>query len=270
MGQPQVDLFASCHTKLLPVYITLDQKDSQASAIEALAQDWDFRLVYAFPPPSLVPTVLCKLADSSCRMLLLAPCWCDTPWLPVLLRHLYARPHRLRWRKDLITVAQTGMSLKQLISSWSPGIRRHYAAAFKSWEVWYSSRNLEATSISVEKLSDYSNHLLEKGLAWRTIGVHRSAISTLLETDQERPAGQHPLVSRFVKGVFKVRPPVQTLDSVLDVSKVLDLLRLWSPVDNVELVKLTYKTVMLLSLVTAKRVHDLTLLRISAHLHTYS
>ena len=59
----------SPHKTVLPVYMALSQKDNQVSAIDALEQDWDFDPVYAFPPPSLVPTVICKLADPSCRML---------------------------------------------------------------------------------------------------------------------------------------------------------------------------------------------------------
>ena len=116
LGQPQVDLFASRQTAQLEMYMTLDQGDNQALAVDALAQEWDFRLVYAFPPPSLVPTVLSRLAESQCKMLLIAPCWCDTYWLPIILSHLYAPPRRLRWRKDLVIAVQSGQPLKQLHS----------------------------------------------------------------------------------------------------------------------------------------------------------
>ena len=47
------------------------------------------------PPPTLVPTVANKLRGSKARMLLTAPCWCDTPWMPVLTELLFDTPRRI-------------------------------------------------------------------------------------------------------------------------------------------------------------------------------
>ena len=74
---------------------TLQRGDNQALAVDALSQTWDFDLVYTFPPPTLVPTVANKLRGSKTRMLLLAPCWCDAPWMPVLTELLFDAPRRI-------------------------------------------------------------------------------------------------------------------------------------------------------------------------------
>ena len=94
-GTPQVDLFASRETAQLPQYMPLQRGDYQALAMDALSQTWDFDLVYAFPPPTLVPTVANKLRGSKTRMLLVAPCWCDAPWMPVLTELLFDTPRRI-------------------------------------------------------------------------------------------------------------------------------------------------------------------------------
>ena len=150
-----------------------------------------------------------------------------------------------------------------LESSWAVGTRRHYATAWRSWQQWCSQQNVGASSISVTKLLDYLHFLVIKGFAWRTVGLHRSALSSILQADHERPVGKHPLVSRFLKGVFKMRPPTRSLGYVWDLSAVLSLLKTWTPAGRLSLYKLTLKTLFLIALVTAKRIHDLTLLRVS-------
>ena len=77
-GPPQVDRFASRETAQLPQYMTLQRGDNEALTMDALSQTWDFDLVYAFPPPTLVPTVANKLRGSKTRMLLIARNSCST------------------------------------------------------------------------------------------------------------------------------------------------------------------------------------------------
>ena len=52
--------------------------------------------------------------------------------------------------------------------------------------------------------------LSEKGLAYRTIMLHRSILSATLPPFDGRDVGQHPLVSLLVR-VFQRRPPERLL-----------------------------------------------------------
>ena len=49
--------------------------------------------------------------------------------------------------------------------------------------------------------------LFEKGLAYRTINVHRSAISAYHEPLHGYPIGWSPLVFSLLSGVFNLGPP---------------------------------------------------------------
>ena len=80
-GTPDIDLFASIRTFQVERYMTLDRSDPRAHAVDALSLSWSFPLLYAFPPPTLVPTVVNKLRGLPSRVLLIAPCWSDAPWL---------------------------------------------------------------------------------------------------------------------------------------------------------------------------------------------
>ena len=67
--------------------------------------------------------------------------------------------------------------------------------------------------------------------------------------------GTHPLVTRFLKGVFESRPTLPRYQQIWDVSTVLDYLKTLSPVDKLGLKDLTHKSVMLVTLLSAQRCH---------------
>ena len=63
--------------------------------------------------------------------------------------------------------------------------------------------------------------------------------------------------------IYNLRSPVKVLVSFWSVTTVLRMLKLWSPNDKLDLKHLTYKTIMLLALVTAKRCSSLSLLTLN-------
>ena len=64
-----------------------------------------------------------------------------------------------------------------------------------------------------------------KGLVYRTINVHRSAISAYHEPLHGFPIGQSPLVCSLLNDVFNHRPPQPRCTFPLDVEKVLCYLK---------------------------------------------
>ena len=88
-------------------------------------------------------------------------------------------------------------------------------------------------------------------------------ILTTVITVDGMSIGNHPLVVRFLKGVFNLRPPVPRNKEVWDVSTVLRFLKTLSPVSSLSLKNLSLKLVMLLCLVTAQRGQALHLLDVN-------
>lgn len=74
--------------------------------------------------------------------------------------------------------------------------------------------------------------------------------------------GAHPVVIRFMKGVFNLRPSVPRYVTTWDVSKVLHYLKTLSPMKYLPLKLLTFKLVMLICLVLAGRTQTVHLLSI--------
>lgn len=97
----------------------------------------------------------------------------------------------------------------------------------------------------------------EAGKQYRTINTIRSAISmTHAEVDGVR-VGQHPLVSRLLKGVFNSRPPAPRYTCTWDVGVVLTYLENSPENRDLTLQALTHKVAMLMALSNADRCSDL-------------
>ena len=84
---PNLDLFATCFNHKLPLYVS-PVLDNQAFAIDAFSINWNHIHAYAFPPTILIPSVLNKIRQSQCRIVLTAPLWPQQAWLSEVLQLL--------------------------------------------------------------------------------------------------------------------------------------------------------------------------------------
>jgi hypothetical protein len=100
-------------------------------------------------------------------------------------------------------------------------------------------------------VTNYLSHLFDEGMSWSTIAIRKSTISMTMAPVDGVNIGDHPLVKRLMRGVFKERPSRQANPSPWDPLKVLDIFQRW-PVD-LPLSKLMRKGAFLMALTTAKR-----------------
>ena len=127
-GMPVVDLFASrlnCH---LPTYCSW-QPDPGAAAIDCFTLDWqqfDNRLIYAFPPFSVVARTLQKIEAESTAAVIVVPHWPTQPWFGKLL-HLMQDPPLV------IPVNQRTLRLVH-----NPGARHSLAGRLTLWACFIS------------------------------------------------------------------------------------------------------------------------------------
>ena len=80
---PEIDIFATQHSTHLPRFFAWGD-DEGAEAYDALAQFWDFRLAYAFPPPQILLRVLKKIASSEGTFILVTPFWPAQKWFTMI------------------------------------------------------------------------------------------------------------------------------------------------------------------------------------------
>ena len=123
-GEAEVDLFASAETSHCGRWFSLED--------DALAQQWPVgRLLYAFPPFSLLPALIRRIELGNHEVVVVAPRWVRRPWFPRLVRLLAGQPIRLPSRRDLLSQGGGGVWHPRpealLLWAWplvSPGRRR--------------------------------------------------------------------------------------------------------------------------------------------------
>ena len=101
-------------------------------------------------------------------------------------------------------------------------------------------------------------------LGYSTLNTARSALSSILRISDRHNFGSHPLVVRFMKGVFETRKQKPKYDDIWDASKVLNYLSTLHPVKELPLKDLTLKVLMLLLLVTGQWGQSIHLMTLSA------
>ena len=113
-------------------------------------------------------------------------------------------------------------------------------------------RQFDCFSPSIAQVIDFLTKLYQRNLGYSAINTARSSLSTFI-TIAEIPVGQHPLVKRFLKGVFNERPALPKYNTTWDAQLMLDYLRTLSPVSKLSLKLLSHKLVMLMLLLSGQR-----------------
>lgn len=129
------------------------------------------------------------------------------------------------------TLTGHGISRKAkdiIMASWRTGTTKQYDVYLKRWEQFYQSKGINRLDASVENGIDFLATLFTSGLGYSAINTARSAMSSVLILPN-MTFGTHPLVARFLKGVFELKPSLPRYSSIRDVSVVLQHLRSLGP-----------------------------------------
>ena len=235
--QRQVDLFASHQNHQLPNYFSWIQ-DPQAVRTYPFSISWKFKLCYLFPPFPLIQKCIQKIKQDQTDALLITPVSKSRPLYNILLEMLIDRPALLPLHTKLLHLPMFPSQVHPLMKKkidlavW-PVLRNplkseeflkgcpkycfpHGDAVQRSITTSQHGNNLIAGVLKNQKIpiscpvnivSEFLTDLFDKGLQYRTINTYHSAISmTHLPVDGSL-IDSHPLVSRFVKGVFQSGPP---------------------------------------------------------------
>jgi hypothetical protein len=98
--------------------------------------------------------------------------------------------------------------------------------------------------------------LYRKNLSYSCINTARSALSCFLKIG-DIDIGKHPIVSRFMRGIFQIRPTVSRYNEIWDVNIVFDYIRDMNDNERLSLKQLTLKTVSLMALISSQRVQSI-------------
>lgn len=126
----------------------------------------------------------------------------------------------------------------------------------QKWTKFCSERNIDSHDISVNNVLNFLPLLYESGYGYSSINTAHSALSSL-DCGSTCPVGNHPLICRFMGGVYISRPTQSRYTIVSDVKVVLDYFRQRKDNKELSLKEPPLKTTTLVALVSAQRVQPL-------------
>ena len=147
-----------------------------------------------------------------------------------------------------------------LMSSWRSSTKKQYQSYINRWFQYCSKRKVDYVRPNLNQVLEFLTVLFETGLSYSSLNTARGALSALGITIQNHLIGRHPLIIRYLKGVFNLRPSIPRYNYTWDVNKVLTYLRKLSPVKYLSLKDLTLKLCMLIALTNAARIQSIHLL----------
>ena len=109
---------------------------------------------------------------------------------------------------------------------------------------------------------EFLTELFQSGIGYSCLNTARSALSSVIVFADNTPAGSHPLVARFMKGVFERRPSLPKYTSTWDVNVVLTYLRTFKDAQSLSLKELSWKVTTLLMLLSGQRIQTIHMLDI--------
>ena len=108
----------------------------------------------------------------------------------------------------------------------------------------------------MKEVLSYLADLFKGGLGYSALCTHRSALSTIISIPGYGVLSDHPLITRFIKGVFNLRPSVPRYTFTWDTDILLKFLKSLSPNNLISLKDISMKLACLLTLLAGQRIHS--------------
>ena len=102
-----------------------------------------------------------------------------------------------------------------LMASWRKSTGKQFTSYLSRWVTYCKNRQLDFTHATINNGLDFLTLLYKQGVA------ARSALSSVITPADKTSFEEHPLVSRFLKGNFELRPSLPRYSTIWDVGIVL-------------------------------------------------
>ena len=148
-----------------------------------------------------------------------------------------------------------------LRSSWRPSTLQTDRAPIQRWLRWSKKMEVNSRSPRGQDIARFlANLSITEGLSYNTILLHRSAISTFCAGGPPLDSSTDFLVRQTLKAISITRPR-EIKSPIWDARILLNWLS--KPTVNLSFFETSRRTAALLLLASGRRIHDLTLLKIS-------
>ena len=139
---------------------------------------------------------------------------------------------------------------KVILESSQPSTTSRYESAFKRWHRYAISRNEDPYSPDVNTVLTFMHGMYLNGCLY-------SALSSVVTIRGCLKFSEHPLVSQYLKGIYNRHPPLPKYANIWDITILLRYYDNMDSNDNLQFKTLVKKTIMLFTILGARRKHAL-------------
>ena len=148
-------------------------------------------------------------------------------------------------------LTEQGLSVETvniIMASWRQTTGKQYQCYLLKWVSFCQENQIKIENADINDGLKFLTYLYYQGVGYSAINTARYALSAVITF------GEHPLVTRFLKGVFELKPSLPRYSVVWDVDIVLQRLQ---AMEDLTLAMLTNKLTTLLALLTAQQCQTL-------------
>ncbi len=154
--------------------------------------------------------------------------------------------------------------VETILQSRAPSTKKLYGL---KWRItsWCGDRQLDPVNCPIGTVLEFLQARFSAGLTHSTLRVYMAATAAYHAPMGGQSVGKDPLITRFLRGVMRLRPRVRSRVPPWDLTVVLEALCKppFEPIEEVSERLLTLKTVLLLAISSLKRVGDLQALSVA-------
>ena len=157
-------------------------------------------------------------------------------------------------RRSFQTQELSEQAIEMLLKGWSTGTKKQYEPYIAKFLRYCTERCLDPFQASVSTVVEFLVHMFhDTGVKYSAINTARSALSSFLPPIGGVTVGNHPLVKRLMRGVFKERPALPKYINTYDVDVVLRYLDKLGPANSLPINRLTERLATLLCILSGQR-----------------
>lgn len=159
-------------------------------------------------------------------------------------------------RQSLALQGISGQTQDILMGAWRKSTTTQYAPYLKKWETYCVERQIDPINPDMAQVLDFLTSLFSTGVGYSAINTAKCALGTIVTLADGRPMLHHPLLKRYMKGIFEQRPSLPRYSATWDVGQVLEVLKSIPPT-SLGLKELSQRLALLLAMVTGQRLQTL-------------
>jgi len=149
-----------------------------------------------------------------------------------------------------------------MTSSWAKGTQTSYNVYLNKWMAYCENEKINPHSCNFEHGIKFLSQLYKEGAKYGYIAAARSALSAVLKKEEGLTFGKDPRVSKFIKGVYRLKPQLPRYTEIYDPDIILNYVERLPNNEQLMFEPLVKKLATLIMLLSGQRGQAMPLLRI--------